>query len=72
MRQRCSRTALAAAAALLPLTSAFEVTEVKVLASKLLPVGHTLKDGQTLSELSACRFVDTSKALFVDDKGALV
>ena len=72
LRQRRSRTALAAAAALLPLTTAFEVTEVKVLASQLLPVGYNLKDGQTLSELSACRFVDATTALFVDDKGALV
>ena len=71
MRRR-TRATLAAAAALLPLTTAFEVTEVKVLASQLLPVGHTLRDGQTLSELSACRFVDATTALFVDDKGALV
>ena len=72
MRRRRTRATLAAAAALLPLTTAFEVTEVKVLASQLLPVGHTLRDGQTLSELSACRFVDATTALFVDDKGALV
>lgn len=71
MRRR--RSALRRATlALLPLTTAFEVTSVQVLASQLLPVGHTLRDGQTLSELSACRFVDTDTALFVDDKGALV
>lgn len=66
-RHGCPRAALA-----LQLAAAFEVETVQVLASQLLPVGYTMKDGQTLSELSGCRFVDATTALFVEDKGAFV
>jgi len=71
-------TAVVAALVAAVRVRAFDVYDVRVLASQLLPVGYTFGDGNTLKELSACRFLptigllETNAAVFVDDNGAVV
>lgn len=56
--------------------SAYVIKQVSLVNSTLLPVGYTFIDqvngeNKTLSEVSACRFIDDERAVLVGDSGEL-